>query len=352
MDGEVSKGKLGPVGRLAKGRSGSVGTIEELLKRKRETEGLGKGGKGEEEEVLHQTKKAQRSPIGKGAKGGEGGLEGMMRGMMEETRFIWSRVEESLGEIRRELEEMKRREGEWKLEKERLMERMDMLEKKLERREGDRDTEGIGKLEKRVGKLEEEGEVRRERKEDRKIGLVVERMEEMERKMERREKEERRRNVVVKGLRVEDGKVKEGIEKVLGEIGGRVRIEEVRQIKTGKEDWGEMVIVRLGSEEEKRRVMKGKKKLKGGKIWIMEDLTWKERRTKWRLRELARAEEGKGNRVWIGSEKISINGQWWFWDEKGEKLVDVRGREKGLEVGGDGRGEVGEGAEDGEEMRK
>lgn len=40
---------------------------------------------------------------------------------MEEIRYVWSRLKESLGKIRRDLEEMKRREEEWKLEKERMI---------------------------------------------------------------------------------------------------------------------------------------------------------------------------------------------------------------------------------------
>lgn len=41
----------------------------------------------------------------------------------------------------------------------------------------------------------------------------------------------------------------------------------------------------------------------------------------------------KGNKVWIGNDKISVNGQWWFWDEEREILVDKLGREKGLREG-------------------
>lgn len=44
-------------------------------------------------------------------------------------------------------------------------------------------------------------------------------------------------------------------------------------------------MVRLKSEEEKRRVMEGKKKLKGEKAWITEDFTRENRRMRWRMRE-------------------------------------------------------------------
>lgn len=63
---------------------------------------------------------------------------------------------------------------------------------------------------------------------------------------------------------MDEGSTKSGVEKVIKEIGVKVKIENVIQIRTEKEEWGEMVIVKLGSEK-KKRVMEGKKKLKGEK---------------------------------------------------------------------------------------
>lgn len=39
--------------------------------------------------------------------------------------------------------------------------------------------------------------------------------------------------------------------------------------------------------------------------------------------EIARKEEGRGNKVWMAYGKIRINEQWWKWDE--EVLKDWRG---------------------------
>ena len=77
--------------------------------------------------------------------------------------------------------------------------------------------------------------------------------------------------------------------------------------------------------------MEEKRKLKGGKIWITEDLTWGERKMKWRMRGIAREEIGKGSRVWMGYDKMMINDHWWFWDVGRETLVDGKGRERGGE---------------------
>lgn len=63
---------------------------------------------------------------------------------------------------------------------------------------------------------------------------------------------------------MDEGSTKSGVEKVIKEIGVKVKIEDVRQIRTEKEEWGEMVIVKLESEK-KKSVMEGKTKLKGEK---------------------------------------------------------------------------------------
>lgn len=43
--------------------------------------------------------------------------------------------------------------------------------------------------------------------------------------------------------------------------------------------------------------MEKKSKLRGKKEKIMEDWTWKERKMRWKLEEIARVEEGKGKIV-------------------------------------------------------
>lgn len=54
-----------------------------------------------------------------------------------------------------------------------------------------------------------------------------------------------------------------------------------------------------GSDKNRGRREK-KKKLIGRKERIVENWTWKERKMRWRLEEIAREEEGKGRKVWVG----------------------------------------------------
>lgn len=72
----------------------------------------------------------------------------------------------------------------------------------------------------------------------------------------------------------------------------------------------------------------------------MKNLTWDERKIKWRLEEIAREEEKTGNEVKIEYGRIKINEEWWIWDEGREVLrngkrkvrkEDMLGMRKGME---------------------
>lgn len=102
----------------------------------------------------------------------------------------------------------------------------------------------------------------------------------MERVMEREEREKRKKNLLFKGVQGEGGMMKEEIIKLCGEIGVEVDIEEIRMVKTGKEEKGKMVIVKLRKEDSKRRILENNGKLKGREVWIEEDLTFRERKIK------------------------------------------------------------------------
>ena len=167
---------------------------------------------------------------------------------------------------------------------------MEEVERKLEERKGGEGVEGWAKeMENRIRKLEEGKEeggervIRVEKEEEKKIRQLEEKVMILEREKERREKAERKTNIVVRGVKAEEGKEKEEVEKVIEKIGVKVRIEGVRKIKAYKEEYGGVWIIRLVNEEEKRKVLEEKRKLRGEKIWITEDLTWGERKMKFSL---------------------------------------------------------------------
>jgi hypothetical protein len=52
------------------------------------------------------------------------------------------------------------------------------------------------------------------------------------------------------------------------------------------------------------------------------DLTNEKRKTQNKLREVAREEKDRRKRVKMGYRKIRINGKWFIWDEREEKLKE------------------------------
>lgn len=93
-------------------RSSSVGLLEDMWSRKREEEDvLNRSEEGKGERIFQKSKKTRRSPIGSGEKEGEGKLEKLLMEMRKESRQRWTRLEESLGEIGKELNKMKGKGG-------------------------------------------------------------------------------------------------------------------------------------------------------------------------------------------------------------------------------------------------
>ncbi|KAJ3635351.1 hypothetical protein MTP99_008264 [Tenebrio molitor] len=71
-----------------------------------------------------------------------------------------------------------------------------------------------------------------------------------------------------------------------------------------------MMLAKIESWEQKKNTVLNKN----------EDLTDEERKTQKKLRELAKEERDRGKRVKIEYRKIQINGEWFIWDEREEKL--------------------------------
>jgi len=191
-------------------------------------------------------------------------------------------------------------------EREKMEKRVEELEKKWE--EGFRIEERgekLGEIRQRVEKLEKNGSGRGKEGGDR--GLEK-RLRKMEERWEWRERNERRRRVVIKGYKIRGKEVRSKVEDILKKIGAEVGVEEVREVKTGREEQGGFAVVSFRTEGEKREVMKKKGGLRGEGVWIEDDLTWKERQVRWKIREMVKEEESKGAKVWIGENRVMING--------------------------------------------
>jgi len=89
---------------------------------------------------------------------------------------------------------------------------------------------------------------------------------------------------------------------------------------------GKVIVVNLNSSEEKKEIMKGKSKLKGGNIFIDNDLTWEERKTQERINKWVKEQRGKGKEVRSGLAKVRIEGRWRRWEEVEEELGGKTGK--------------------------
>ncbi|KMQ91847.1 hypothetical protein RF55_8240 [Lasius niger] len=181
-------------------------------------------------------------------------MQGEERGKERgEDRDLWKKIKILEGRIKRqdrEVEDMRRK-----------MERMKLREDwKKERREW---KEKIEKLEGRMEVDKEEGKNDKGRQGRERVKMEN-RVRGMERKLERKERKERLKNVVMRGVKTWKGDLKWGVEQVLTEIGAEVRVQELRKLRTGKEELKDMV--KLGSEEERKEVLRKRRGLKGKKI--------------------------------------------------------------------------------------
>lgn len=68
--------------------------------------------------------------------------------------------------------------------------------------------------------------------EERSLARVKNRLIEIERKMEMREKEERRKNIIIKGVEVKNGRRREAVKEVLKRIGVKADMEEVKKLRS------------------------------------------------------------------------------------------------------------------------
>ncbi|KAJ3622274.1 hypothetical protein MTP99_002793 [Tenebrio molitor] len=135
----------------------------------------------------------------------------------------------------------------------------------------------------------------------------MERMKMIEEKMEQRENKEKKNNVIITGTEAISGNLERGVEEWLQrEIGVKVNVKEAFKINKDK-----MMLAKIESWEQKKNIM------------LNDDLTKEKRQTQKKLRELAREERDRGKRVKIGYRKIQINGEWFRWDERQEKLEKI-----------------------------
>lgn len=99
--------------------------------------------------------------------------------------------------------------------------------------------------------------------------------------IEKKEREARRQNVVLKSVDMREGvdwkKEVEWMWEKMEVEAGRTRM---RKIGAPDKEGKRLVSIKLDGIEKKREVMAAKSKLKGERLWVEDNLTFEDRRTK------------------------------------------------------------------------
>lgn len=115
-------------------------------------------------------------------------------------------------------------------------------------------------------------------------------------------------------MKGEEESIREEIKKIDKKIGVKIEMEEIRRVKTGREEKGEMVIIKVKSEDNKRKgdMDKGESDIQG--------------KTRWRLKKIAEEKGRRGRVVRLGYNGLWLDSKWWYWNEEKRDIKD-RGRE-------------------------
>jgi len=279
---------------IGRGRRDSSGSIVSLLSKRDRRSDSGSGEEGEEEKNrrLKRAKAATTSTTEENTNKEMEmeKIEEIMRKQKEDIiremkTILITQREEMVKELKKELREEVRIEVKKEMNKE--IERVREEEKNARKRL--------------------EGEIEKMRK-------IIEDSEKRRRDQESRE---RRLNIVVRGEKIEGGKVIDAVRSVLERMGMKdkgIKVKEAFKLKSREDD--SLILVKLYSMDEKRMIMENKFKLKGTNVFVDDDMTKSERDRQSAMRMWAKIERAKGMNVKIGFGRAWMNGREYVWNEE------------------------------------
>lgn len=142
----------------------------------------------------------------------------------------------------------------------------------------------------------------------------------LEKKSEGREREEKRNNVIIRGLEVNEEEVQKTVEDLFAdELNIREGIDEVKPyVKAGAVVF---ITVKLDKAETKKKLMINKKNLAGTAISINHDMTFEEREVQRKIINIAKERREQGATVKVGYRKLWIDDKLLTWRE-GAGLIE------------------------------
>ena len=143
---------------------------------------------------------------------------------------------------------------------------------------------------------------------------ITQRLEELEQREEMRVRQEKKKNIIIKGYPIKTNLPTDEIHNLLAErLGVQVVINRVTSIKTTNNQV--LLVVELASLDDKYLVLNNKMKLKGSELFISSDRTKKERAIQREIAKLAEEEKNEGKNVKIGYRKLITDGVTRIWKE-------------------------------------
>lgn len=142
------------------------------------------------------------------------------------------------------------------------------------------------------------------------VPLVPEKMSEEEYKWEELERKLRKNNILVHGFRTVGPNIIDEVWNVIYELTGvDLNIRDWRAIRGG-------LLLTLNSLENKKWIMSRKSMLRGTKIMIQDDLTYREEEIQRWIEHLVRNARQEGKQARAGYMKWMIEDQWLYWSEE------------------------------------
>ncbi|XP_023318006.1 uncharacterized protein LOC106651336 [Trichogramma pretiosum] len=145
------------------------------------------------------------------------------------------------------------------------------------------------------------------------ISLSQKEVVKMKRLVSEKDRDERRLNIVIKGLGNIGEKIKEEIEKFLKE---KLAIEAGLHAAWRS---GQVVVGKCTSYEQKEMIMKNKARLAGTRIYIENDLSFEDRKIQEKIARWARAQREKGREVKVGLGRVMVDEKWIRWESVPEE---------------------------------
>jgi len=168
--------------------------------------------------------------------------------------------------------------------------------------------------------------------------LSIKEIKKVRRWVNEREREERKDNIVIRRASMPEevaGKRKKRIEWVRELLRSKLGVEcEVSEARKS----GPVIVARIVGEERKKEVMRNKFKLKGGRIFIENDLSFEERKVQEKMSKWAKGKRNEGKEIKVGRGRVKISGKWIAWKEIEREEREGKEEEPGRRAEG-GKGE-------------